>query len=222
MKNLSRYIVLPFAITLLFHAHNVLAEKRPETISLKPDSFEHIQFKRIAPSKYTFNKGVLKADVDGSSSLLMLPFDRVQKIKQVSFEWRSVGIPEVKDAEQEATKKGDDSVIKVGLLLKADEDSFNPFVPKWLKRVNELLSFSSENMVYLVADSKHEAGDGWVNPYNKRVSMVPVSSIQSDNDWQKVNHQLEEPLDVVGIWIMADGDNTDSKFTSYLTNIVLK
>ena len=222
MKNRTRYILLPCTIILFFHANNLLADQSSETISLTPESFEHIQFKRITPSKYTFDSGVLKADVDGSSSILMMPFESVKTVNQVNFEWRSSGMPEVKDAEYEATKQGDDAVVKVGLLLKADETSFNPFAPKWLKRVNELLVFPSENMVYLVADAKHAVGDDWISPYNKRILMVPVSSKQGDDDWYKSVHQLEQPLEVVAIWIMADGDNTNSQFTSYIKNLHIK
>jgi len=188
-------------------------------ISLDEEAFEHIQFKKIKPSQYSYSNNILKADVDGGASFLMHSFDSVQQITEISFSWRSTGMPSIADDKQEETREGDDAVLKIGLLLKADDESFNPFIPAWMKRVNALLNFPSENMIYLAVDARHPVGAQWGNPYNKRVTMVSVGSLENDDGWQLASHQFAQPVSVVAIWIMADGDNTQSTFTSYLKDI---
>ena len=219
MLTIFHYITILFSAFFLLYADTLFAVTPAETIMLKEDNFEHLQFKRINPNNHIFENGELKIKVDDSSSFLMLPFATVKKINKMSFEWRSEGLPLVVDAAHESTKFGDDAVIKIGMLLKAEESSFNPFAPSWLKRVNKLLSFPSENMVYLVANAKHAAGEQWLNAYNERVLMVSINSVKGLDDWQQASHQFEQPQEVVAIWIMSDGDNTDSKFTSYIKNI---
>ena len=184
MKTNPCYISVPLAAIILLYVKTSFAVPLVEAISLQADNFEHIQFKKIKPNNHAFENNVLKIDVNDSASLLMLPFDTVKKINKVSFEWRSEGLPLVNDTRHESSKAGDDAVVKIGLLLKADDTPFfNPFTPSWLKRVNELLPFPSENMVYLVANAKHLVGEEWLNPYNARVLMVSISSVKGLDDW---------------------------------------
>lgn len=191
-------------------------------IPLNDAYFEHIQFKRIKPSQYSYSDDVLKAEVDAGASILMHSFDTVQQVSQINFLWRSTGMPKIADDEQEARKDGDDAVLKIGLLLRADEKSFNPFLPAWMKRVDALLKFPSENMIYLIVDARHVVGAEWDNPYNKRVKMVSVGSVGNGDGWQRASHSFAQPVSVVAMWVMADGDNTQSQFTSYLKDIQLQ
>ena len=164
----------------------------------------------------------------------MKAFESVKPVKQVSFKWRSDQLPKVKDAVHEKQRVGDDAVFKLGLLLKSENEIDNPLLPKWMKQVKSLLNYSSENMIYLVAGSKHVAGEQWPNPYNHRVTMVAMSSenIESklesridgefEEGWQQASYRFGEAVEVVAIWLMADGDNTGSSFTSYVKDIKLE
>ncbi len=223
MKINPWYISAPLSVIILLHTNALFSAPPVEAILLQADNFEHIQFKKIKPNSHAYENNVLKISVNDSSSLLMLSFDTIKKINKVSFEWRSEGLPLVDDAQHESSKAGDDAVVKIGLLLKADDTAFfNQFTPSWLKRVNELLSLPSDNMVYLAVNAKHAVGEEWLNPYDARVLMVSISSMQGLDDWQQASYQLDQSLAVVALWVMADGDNTDSKFTSYIKNIQLE
>ena len=235
MKKVSRYIVAQTGLIIVLYGSIVsagsLAEVAESTsaeknISLRSENFEHIKFKRIKANNYTFQNQQLKIDVDNSASFLMMPFDQVQVISQISFQWRNIGEPTIRSAEHEEKRDGDDSVFKVALLLKADEpsfnSSFNPLIPSWMKRVDKLLSLPSEEMVYLVVGAKHAAGQHWLNPYNDRVKMVAMKNKIGSNGWVNASYTLKRPVEVVGLWLMSDGDNTHSKFTTTVKNIVIK
>ncbi|MBL4712711.1 MAG: DUF3047 domain-containing protein [Gammaproteobacteria bacterium] len=201
---------------------NAIAEKPQQTILLQADNFEHIQFKRIQPNQYVYANQQLKIIVNDSASFLMKPFDSIKKIGQVSFEWRSEGAPKVKDAHHEEQKSGDDAVFKLGLLLESDDSSLMPFLPSWMKRVESLLTFPSENMINLVVAARHSPNTKWINPYNKRVTMISMASVKGENGWQQSSYQFEKPVNVVALWLMSDGDNTGSRFTVHVKNIKME
>ena len=203
----------------------------PDDLSLFESNYTHIQFGRIKANQYEFEDRVLKVKVDSSASFLMKAFESVKPVKQVTFKWRSDRLPKVSDAVHEKQKAGDDAVFKVGLLLKADNELDNPFLPMWMRQVKSLLNYSSENMIYLVAGSKNVAGEQWPNPYNNRVTMIAMSeaNIESkleskidgefEEGWHHASYRFGEELEVVAIWLMADGDNTGSSFTSFVKDI---
>ena len=204
------------------YVNTLVAATPEEIISLQENDLEHIQFAKIKTNRITYHNKFLQIDVEDSASFLLIPFVTVKKIKKVSFEWQSEGSPKVKNSQHEQERKGDDAVFKLGLLLLSDEQPFHPFASSWMKRVDKLLNYPSEKMIYLVADAKHKAGEQWISPYNKRVTMIAVKSIVNKQGWYQASYQFEQPMDTVALWLMADGDNTHSRFTSRIKNIKIE
>ena len=210
------------AVFWFFAAGAVRAGGAESVIVMAADNFSHIYFKRIKPNNFIFSDQQLTINVVGSASFLMNSFDSIRKISHVRFEWKSEGVPKVIDKIHEERRTGDDAVFKLGILLESSDAGLNPFMPQWMKRVEELLNFPSEKMIYLVAGSKHAAGARWENPYNKRVTMVAVSSnVVSTGEWRQARYRFDVPVNAVALWLMSDGDNTDSTFTAHIRNIVL-
>jgi len=207
---------------MLLQASVLLAETQAEILPMQADYYEHIKFGTIKASHYSFRQQQLQVDVNNSASILMLPFDTVKHVKKISFEWRSEGRPDIKNFQHELKRNGDDAVFKLGLLIKTENSLPNPLFRPWIKQVKELLKFPSEKMVYLVAGSKHAAGEQWVNPYNRRITMISVKSVGDKQEWQNSSYTFKLPLNVVAVWLMADGDNTHSSFTSYVKNIKIE
>ncbi len=224
MKRAYLLFLVPFV--MLLHTNTLFADMSAQVILLQADNFEHIVFKRIKANHHDYQNQQLQIEVDGSASFLMKPFDHVRQISHVSFEWRSDGRPQIKNAQHEEQRAGDDAVFKLGLLLKTDDalpsPLPNPFLPSWMKRVDELLKFPSENMIYLVVDAKHAANVQWTNPYNRRVTMIAIDSFNDKQGWWQSSYDFEVPVNVVALWLMSDGDNTDSRFTAYIKNIKIE
>jgi len=214
-----RFGFVRFSMFMLLCTNNLFAETQIKPVPLQSDVFEHISFSRIKANRYTYHDQQLQIDVDGSASFLMMPFDTVRQVNKVSFEWRSDGVPHVKDSLHEKKRGGDDAVFKIGLLLKTENSLPNPFFLSWIKQVDKLLKFPSDHLVYLVPNAQHPVGEQWENPYNHRATMISVNSHAEISGWQACSYNFQQPLDVVGIWLMADGDNTNSSFTSHVKNI---
>ncbi len=208
-------------LLLASDAGNAGQQRKQETMVLQADAFEHIQFGKIKPTKYRFDNGSLIAEVDDSASFLMQAFDTVKTVAAVRFKWQTRGRLLLKNAAHETRRDGDDAVFKLGMLLKTDIALPNPFAPKWLKRVQALLKFPSETMLNLVAGAHHAAGEQWPGPYNSRVKMIAVKSAPDGQGWWQASHQLETPAEVVAVWLMADGDNTHSTFTTRVKAVEL-
>lgn len=217
-----RYVSVLAAAVMLLQTKVVLSESTLETISLQANDFSHIEFKKIKANRYHFQKQQLQIDVESSASILMLPFKAVKAVNKVSFEWRGDGRPLLRDAEHELERSGDDAVFKLGLLLKSETESFNPFIAPWLRQVRKELSFPSEEMIYLVVDAKHKPNERWLSPYNRRITMISVASQKDESGWQQASFQFDTDQQVVALWLMADGDNTQASFSVSVKNIVLE
>ena len=199
--------------------YDVLAER----VTLNQHEIQHIQFKRIPPNQYHFEHDRLHIEVDDSASFLLLPFKQVRSVSTVRYDWiLETGELKLEDAADEASRTGDDAVFKLGLLIKGDPGLSNPLAPKWLKQANAALSTPSNRMIYIVANAKHPAGERWTSPYNSNVQMIAAHQRALADGWLQAYYEFDRPLSVVGLWLMADGDNTDSRFSSRVKNIALE
>jgi hypothetical protein len=216
---LSVFILILVSCYLAFFHFYTAPEK---VITLTAGDFEHIRFSSKKPSLYSYQDNKLLIEVDNSASFLMQAFDKVKPVDKVAFEWRSQGAPAITDAAHEARRDGDDAVFKLGLLLASDSSPDDIFLPSWMRRVKELLHFDSEQMMFLVAGAKHPAGQHWQGPYNSRMTMISMISVTDQQGWNKAVYEFEEPVEVVAMWLMADGDDTHSTFITEIKNIVIK
>lgn len=211
-------LLIPVLSYLAFTFFTLPPEK---IISLTAGDFEHIQFRTKTPTAYSYheNDNGLLIKVDNSASFLMQAFTAVKQVNQVSFEWKSEGLPAIENAAHESRRSGDDAVFKLGLLIETPDAISDVLLLSWMRRVDSLLKFSSDEMFFLVAGAKHVAGQRWVGPYNNRVTMIAMNNDAGEQGWFQASYQFSEPVKVVAIWLMADGDDTSSSFTAHIKNI---
>jgi hypothetical protein len=206
-------------LPLLLAATHSIAEQ----IVLDQDNFQHIQFRRIQPTTITFTPHAIRFDVNKSSSFLLLAFDDIKTVRRVAFEWRADGMLNKNSAAQEKMRTGDDAWLRVGLIVSGQPDLVpEALLPSWMRQVRDVLKFPSDSMIYLIPDARHAPGETWGSPYHSHIEMISVPSQQIDKDWKRVSYPLSTPLQSVGLWIMADGDNTASIFSSQLRNLVIE
>ena len=199
------------------------AQLNAEQIVLDKENFEPVHFKRIKPNQVEFKDGAIHFNVNKSASFLLLAFDDVRNIRAVSFQWNAEGMLDKNSIEQEKTRKGDDAWLRVGLIIKGQPDHVpEPLLPRWMKQVRQTLKYPSDRMVYLIPGAQHAPGDTWKSPFSSDIDMISVHSRDMDDAWKQASYEFTEPQQVVGLWIMADGDNTGSVFESRLRNLVVE
>ena len=194
-----------------------------EQIVLDKQNFEHIHFKRIKPNRVEFNRDAIHFDVNRSASFLLLAFNDVKNIRTVTFQWNAAGMLNKDSVEHEKTRKGDDAWLRVGLIIKGQPEHVpEPLLPRWMKQVRQTLKHQSSKMVYLIPDAMHTPGETWKSPFSSDVDMISVGSTNMDGVWKQTSYEFAMPQQAVGLWIMADGDNTGSIFQSQLRNLVIE
>ena len=191
-----------------------------EPVLLHESGFEHIHFRRIQPNTIRFENDTIRFDVNRSASFLLLAFDDIKTVRTVSFEWKADGMLDISSAAQEKTRKGDDAWLRVGLVISGEPDLVpEPLLPRWVIKVRDSLKHTSDRMIYLVPNAHNSPGETWRSPFSDNITMISVGSERKADGWNSVEYALDQPQQIVGLWLMADGDNTASVFTSRLRRL---
>lgn len=190
---------------------------------LEQERFEHVHFRRIQPTIVDFDQGTVAFEVNDSSSFLLLAFDSIRAVQKVSFEWQADGVLNKHSAAEERSRQGDDAWLRIGLIISgAPEPVPLALLPRWMKQVRKTLRFASDKMIYLIPDARHAPGEIWSSPFSSNIDMISVSGEPMQDDWERAAYTFNEAQPSVGLWIMADGDNTNSKFRSRLRNLQIE
>ena len=201
-------------------------EKTVKVIDFSNDvNFKHIEFSKLTPNKFTKKINHINIDVNNSSSFLIIPFEDIVTTNKVSFLWKSKGLIKIKDKNHEKSKSGDDAILRIGLItMKKNPNNLigNIFgKPDWLRNVEETLVHKVGSLIFLLPKTKNKYPETWNSPYSSLIKMVPTKTIFFSNDWNKSNIIFKKFIEVIGVIIMADGDNTNSKFETQLKSISL-
>ena len=208
---------LAAAAAALAPAGSAGAASLPLTLS----AWHHITFDGIPPTGYRQDGAGLRMEVARSASFLLQAFPAARPVRHVSFDWRSEGELKIADAATEQTKAGDDAHLKVALLLAGDAPLVPFFAPAWIKAVRDDLKQPTDHMVELVAGAKAPGGAKWPSPYSSSITMLAVASTPSGG-WQHADVTFPQGLEVVAVWLMADGDNSGSTFTTWVKALELE
>ena len=191
----------------------VLSDWQPITF----DGIEPTLFRQIETSN---GEGIAMTVVN-SSSFLVYAFQSVETISGISWDMRYSGLPAVANRSDESSRNGDDFVLRVGLITAGDRKQVSMFAPDWIKQLAKTMHVAVGNVVYLVASRHHPRGSTWPSPYSDQLSYVSVTELTdtAHPDWFEVNYTLPAPMRLAGLWLMADGDNTNANFSSAISRL---
>lgn len=194
----------------------------PERISLDARRFAHITLGSIPPTQYANDGGALTLEVARSASFLLMSFDRPRTVRGLAMRWKSKGTLHVATARAEETKAGDDYRLRVGLLVAGEPPILPFFAPAWSRAVRDHLKWPSDRIVYIVGGARHPAGASWKSPHSNSIDNLAAPAVVGEDGWTRSRTLLRAPLRVVGLWIMADGDDSRSSFRTVLADLVLE
>jgi len=189
-------------------------------ISLAKATLKPIHFSNTPKTKYQIAAAGLKITVEKSASALIIPFQKIHRLTGVSFQWYALGKISGASEETERSKKGDDALIRIGLIISGPKPIVPIFAPDWIKKVQTTLHLPSNRMIYLTPGMKNSAGTKFEHPYSSSIEVWSVASTPVGVPWNKVAVEFPQ-LNVVGLWIMADGDNSGSDFVTHLKKLQL-
>lgn len=205
-----------------FVAAILLGNAKPKVETLLLATFKHITFSDIPSTSYKEADGnQLKITVKNSASFLLKPFKAALNVKQVSLLWRANGQPQIPSAAIEAAKKGDDALLRIGLIVEGSAPLVPFFAPQWIKSVRDYLHLPSDRMMYLVVGAKHAAGSTWESPYSGSIKNLAMESEPVGDGWNRASATFDA-LNVVGFLLMSDGDDTASTFVVDVKDVKLE
>ena len=191
-------------------------------IDMNPADFHPVTFSKIRPTVYERSGDSLKMTVARSSSFLLKPFDAERPVSLVSFEWQSEGELRVKDAATEKTREGDDGRLKICLMIAGKAPLLPFFASAWVKAVRDAMKLPADQLRCLLVGTKAKVGEKWRSPYDDSIELLAVDGKDEGKGWRRVDAKFDMPLKTVGLWIMADGDDTGSEFTTRLRDLTLR
>lgn len=185
--------------------------------------FHHITFDGRKPTVYENRGAVLAAHVDASASFLFEPFAAIRKVSTLRFSWRiKNGAVKTPNAAAEAEKSGDDLPVRIGLLISGKAPLMPFFAPSWIKAVSNVAKLPASKLVFVVAGAKHAPGASWPSPFDDDLLLIAADDRAERDGWHVATHAFLDPLAVVGLWIMSDGDATASRFDVEIKDLELE
>jgi hypothetical protein len=208
-----------FAISLLWSSQIFAQEFVPPLSEWR--NAKHVEFKKITPTKYSFSTDSISAEVESSASALVLPFKAPQKFSGMKVRLSFENSMSAFDANLRLKKGGDDFVLRMGLLIHGKAPWIPFMAADWVKMLQTVMIHPSGNMIYQVAALPNELPSTWVSPYsdsilNERMSCVATSA----SEWECVSKF--EAREIVGLWLMSDGDDLKLKNKVVVKSLILQ
>jgi hypothetical protein len=210
------------ALWLLWGASRDARASEPARVSLDVRNFSHITLGSRPPTRYGNDGAVLSLQVERSASFLLQGFARPRRVRAVALRWKSSGALQVESARAEETRAGDDYRLRIGLLVMGDPPLLPFFAPAWLRAVRDHLQLPSGRVVYVVCGARHPPGASWKSPYSSSLEYLAAQAVSEPDGWTRASAVLPAPLSIVGLWLMADGDDSGSSFRTLLADLELE
>ena len=224
----ASYVAIAAGLTLSLSCfESVAVSAEPASAVTRPldagSKYEHVIFPKLPPTEYQLDSGILRAKVDRSASFLFFPFGRALPVTTVEWEWKGASSANLTSAEHEESIEGDDAQLRIGLVLQGHEPSAIPwFLPAWIKQVRaSLRPQTTSEMLFLISGGQHIDGQTWSSPHSASITHMAVQGVPGPDEWTRSSVTLTPTKIIVGVWIMADGDDTRARFETQLRNLVL-
>jgi hypothetical protein len=203
----------------------------PLNLSTDPNDADQgwvrIQFSNVSPSVVTTDSNTLTVEVRDSVTPLVYFFPDEVRVQTVNFQGRTTGLPTLPRGGEQGQRGTDDFVLRLGLVVPGKR-KLGPFerrfAPVWLKRLFSLAPDGTglDHVSMLsVANAPPPAWKERVHPGFKGFFRERIVASLTQPGAFHVEAKLEEPLDVVALWMCSDGDDTDSAFDITITRIRL-
>jgi hypothetical protein len=203
MKRFSKSITTPFLYAAII-------------IPLHSSSWKHIDFGKIKTNEITFSNNII-INVDNSSSFLIHKLETPKEIKSISIEIDISKKLNIKSA-------SDDYPFKIGLIIEGDKKLTGMkkfFAPKWIKEVYKFagnMKGLDHIEMFIATFNKELHGQKREHPQSDLFTENFVFNL-NDKGVQRFNYKLEKPITASALWLSADGDGSNSSFSTTVKSI---
>lgn len=209
-------------ILISFYLLVIVKPTWAENISLDLNKWHKVEYSKIKPNVIKQTKQGLEISVNNSSSALVFKFDQIKLIKQVKIKAKLKGLINYR-GKPPGSKEADDFPLRMGLILKGNK-KLNFFqkkiAPDWLIQLDKISSTNGG------LDKIHSLIFYTDNPQFKTREHPLSSYFFEEVAGQFIDYKLDashrlKKLDVIGIWLSSDGDDTKSSFSVIVESIIV-
>lgn len=190
-------------------------------IKLDPSNWKAVKYDSIKANEFNYNNELI-IKVNKSSSPLVYKLNNLHKTKEILIRARMQGT--INYSSKAGSDKNDDFPLRVGLITKGD-NQLNFFqrsiAPKWILKLNKLGNqYGGFDKIHsFILYSQIPEFQERLHPLSEYFMERVLGKIENDEKVYK--YKLPRELDVIGIWLTCDGDDTDSSFTVFLSQLSL-
>ena len=189
------------------------------------DDWQLLEYNRLKANQVTFTREGMKVMVDKSASPTIYPLDEPTRVTRVSVTGNLNKLLNV-EANSQGEQGNDDFALKIGLVIAGDR-TLNPiqkmFSAKWIKTLFDLAPEGAgiEKIYFLNAvQHKNLLGRQRQHPLSDLIYENNVWLLDSAGDFS-FDYELENPQNVIAIWLSIDGDDTRSSYTTRIYSLNL-
>ena len=184
-----------------------------------------LQYSRLEANVVSFSRQGMAVKVDQSASPIIYPLDSPKTVTRVEV---SGHLSNLLDLPATQGQKGsDDFSLKIGLVVAGDKtlNTFQRlFSAKWIRKLYDLApQGAGVEKIYFLNAVQDESllGQQRQHPLSELIFENNVWLLDESGDFS-LNHDLEDPQQVIAIWLSIDGDDTRSSYTTTIKSLLLK
>jgi len=199
----------------------------PTVIPLdRAERWEALTYRKIPANTVAFDEMGLTLTINGSASPLVHGLDAPCRVSRVRVQGIWHGEINVPAGAVQGAKGVDDFVLKLG-LVEAGDQTLNWFQRKWAAPwIRTLFKLapkgSGVHRIHFLSTTQQPAqlNQSRVHPLSDLLYETRVTLLEAPGAFE-MDVTLAEPVEVLALWISADGDDTGSEFTLHLDDITL-
>jgi len=189
-------------------------------------AWKTLAFRNIAANTVTVNDEGLHIVVRKSASPLVYKLDAPLTVTGVTVEANWAGALKLPENTVQGEDGADDFVLKLG-VVEAGDRKLNwlqrRIAADWLQQLFKLApAGTGVRRINFLSTTQQQAlvGSARVHPLNDLLYETRVTYLPSPGEFT-MTYRFPEPVDVLGLWISADGDDTASNFDLQIRRITL-
>ncbi len=189
------------------------------------ENWQLLEYNRLAANEVSFSRQGMAVKVNQSASPIIYPLDNPLTVTRVEV---SGNLSKLLDLPATQGQKGnDDFSLKIGLVISGDKtlNAFQKlFSAKWIRKLFDLAPEGTgvEKIYFLNAvQDASLLGRQRQHPISELIFENNVWLLDESGDFS-LNHDLEDPQQVIAIWLSIDGDDTRSSYTTTIKSLLLK
>ena len=189
-------------------------------------AWKTLAFRNIAANTVTANDEGLHIAVRKSASPLVYKLEAPLTVMAVTVDASWAGALNLPENTVQGEKGADDFVLKLG-VVEAGDRKLNwlqrRIAADWLQQLFKLAPpGTGVRRINFLSTTQQQVlvGSARVHPLNDLLYETRVTYLPSPGEFT-MTYRFPEPVDVLGLWISADGDDTASDFDLQIRRITL-